>query len=376
MLAKPIIPLFKVFVNPNVKEKIYSTLMSGWTGEGPRVIEFENKLSEITKNKNVSALSAGTHGLTLAIRIIDEKRKILRGGSIITSALTCFATSTPILENGADIIWADINKDDLNISPESIKEKIRDDTKAIIVIHWGGNPCRMNEIYEISKETGIPVIEDGAHAFGSFYVGHPIGECSHSDFCMISFQAIKSLNCGGDGGALFYRNKEDCEEGKLLRWFYIDRNSNRKDLRCEEDILRFGYKMQMNDVTATIGLSNLETVWANIKIAQDNADFYRKNLNNISGITLLYESKENISSRWIFTILVDDLPGFARKMGEKGIMVSQVHARNDKHACVKKFRTYLPNLESIIHKHVSIPVGWWVTAEDREYILSSIQSGW
>jgi dTDP-4-amino-4,6-dideoxygalactose transaminase len=370
------IPLFKVSMNPNVKEKVFRTLMSGWTGEGPRVIEFEKKLGKIVKNENVACLSAGTHGLTLAIRLIDENNRKFRGGSIITSAITCFATSTPILENGADIIWADINKDDLNISPESIREKIRDDTKAIIVIHWGGNPCKMDEIYEISKETGIPIIEDGAHSFGSFYKGHPIGECSHSDFCMISFQAIKTLNCGGDGGALFLRSEEDCREAKLFRWFYIDRNSNRKDLRCEEDIEKFGYKMQMNDVTATIGLSNLEKVWGNIKIAQDNAEFYRESLKDISGIILIKESKENVSSRWIFTIFVDDLPGFARKMGENRIMVSQVHARNDKHSCVRKFRTDLPNLESIIHKHISIPVGWWVTKEDREFIVDTIKKGW
>jgi dTDP-4-amino-4,6-dideoxygalactose transaminase len=278
----------------------------------------------------------------------------------------------PIIMQGADIVWADVERD-LNIDPVAIKYAITDKTKAIVVIHWGGYPCDMEEIKKVAGD--IPIIEDCAHAYGSEYQGSPIGSCEYSDYAMFSFQAIKHLT-SVDGGALCCKNEDDYKRGKLLRWYGIDRESPRTDFRCEEDIIDWGYKFHMNDVCATIGLSNMNIASENIRKATDNAKYFENELSGIDGIELPQIKKDRKSSYWLFTMLVENRSEFTYMMGSKGIAVSRVHERNDKHTCFSKFKKDLPGLESIINEMICIPVGWWLSKEDREYIVDCIKSGW
>lgn len=362
--------MFKVAMNPDLNSELLRVLHSGWIGQGPMVKEFEHELSQVFANGKVLTLSSGTHGLSLALRLCDVEP----GDEVITTPLTCTATNMPILGMGADIVWADVKRD-LNIDPKSIKECITDKTKAIIVVHWGGYPCDMGEINSISLKHGIPVIEDCAHAYGSYYAGHPIGDCSLSSFAMFSFQAIKHLT-SVDGGALCCSTKHAYERGKLLRWYGIDRESPRTDFRCEADIAEFGYKFHMNDVCATIGMYNMELADENINAACDNAAYYERELADVSGIELNQMAKDRQSSYWLFSMLVDRRSEFTHMMGRKGIAVSRVHERNDKHTCFDKYKRELPGLESIIDKMICIPVGWWITPEDRSYIVECIKGGW
>ena len=370
-----LIPLFKVAMNPDIDFELLATIHSGWIGEGPKVRQFEDELRKRIGNNNLVALSSGTHGLSLALAM----EGIGPGDEVISTPLTCFATNAPILASGAKIVWADIDPYTLNIDPYSVEEKIHPGkTKAIIVVHWGGLPCDMEILHGLSSNYDIPIIEDAAHAFGSYYGIDPIGTCNYSDYCMFSFQAIKHLNTG-DGGALCMNTLDKAQRAKLLRWYGIDRESKHINMRCEADIGEAGFKYHMNDIAAVIGLSNLSIVDSNMEKTKENAAYYSSQLSDIPGITLLDDGTTGIlrqSSYWLFTILVDDLPGFANKMGERGIAVSQVHARNDKHSCVRDFESNLPGVESIIHRHISIPVGWWVDKEDRERIISTIQEGW
>jgi len=219
------------------------------------------------------------------------------------------------------------------------------------------------------------VIEDAAHAFGATYKESKIGDCKYSDYVMLSFQAIKYLTCV-DGGALFTKSNDDYECGKLLRWYGIDRECPRTDFRCEDDIESIGWKYHMNDVAATFGLVNIKHVYKNINMARDNASYYRKHLVDVNGVTLLQNAEDRESSYWLFTILVENRPEFFHMMGEKGISVSRVHERNDKHTCVKQFKRELPMLDSVIDKMVCLPVGFWVSHTDREYIVDAIKGGW
>jgi len=365
------IPLFKVYMNNEVGPLVNSVLYSGWIGQGPKVEEFEKKLGDEFENEKVLSLSAGTHGLSLALRLAG----VGPGDEVITTPLTCTATNVPILMQGAKIVWADIKPNDLNIDYRSIKSSINGNTKAIMVVHWGGYPCDMKEIYEIAQKANIKVIEDGAHAFGSIYKGSVIGSCAYSDYSMMSFQAIKHLTTV-DGGALFLKHIKDYERAKLLRWYGIDRESPRKDMRCEEDISEWGYKYHMNDVCATVGLANFDAAVENVMAARGNARYYNQELTGESGVEVIQTKQDRLSSYWIYTLLVEDRTSFAHMMGTRGISVSRVHERNDKHTFTKEYRKNLPGLESVIDKMICIPVGWWVTKEDREYIVDTIKGGW
>lgn len=362
------IPMFKVAMNSELDSDLLKVIHSGWIGQGNGVKDFELKLSKVFNNDKVLTLSAGTHGLSLALRLAG----VGIGDEVISSPLTCTATNMPIMMQGADIVWADVERD-LNIDPVAIKYAITDKTKAIVVIHWGGYPCDMEEIKKVAGD--IPIIEDCAHAYGSEYQGSPIGSCEYSDYAMFSFQAIKHLT-SVDGGALCCKNEDDYKRGKLLRWYGIDRESPRTDFRCEEDIIDWGYKFHMNDVCATIGLSNMNIASENIRKATDNAKYFENELSGIDGIELPQIKKDRKSSYWLFTMLVENRSEFTYMMGSKGIAVSRVHERNDKHTCFSKFKKDLPGLESIINEMICIPVGWWLSKEDREYIVDCIKSGW
>jgi dTDP-4-amino-4,6-dideoxygalactose transaminase len=297
-----------------------------------------------------------------------------KGDEVISTPLTCTATNMPILMQGADIKWADVKKD-FNIDPESIKNSINGKTRAIIVVHWGGYPCDMSEIGQISHDYGIPVIEDCAHVFNAVYKGHQIGDCKWSKFAMFSFQAIKHLTCV-DGGALCIEDYDAYKRAKLLRWFGIDREGIRSDFRCEEDIKEWGYKYHMNDVCATIGLCNISVAYENDKKAQSNARWYESSLIPFDGIEIPQIAEDRESSYWLFTMLVEKRSDFCAMMASKGISVSRVHERNDKHSCFSKFKRDLPGLESIIDKMICIPVGWWLKEDDVQYIIESIKEGW
>ena len=128
------------------------------------------------------------------------------------------------------------------------------------MVHWGGYPCDLDRVKKIQQQAkdmfGIKpvVIEDCAHSFGSEYKGKPLG--THGNICAFSFQAIKHLT-SGDGGCVAFPKEDQLKRFKLLRWYGIDRDDNRKDFRCESDIAEYGFKMHMNDINATIGIENL-----------------------------------------------------------------------------------------------------------------------
>ena len=359
------IPLFKVFMPESVFEPVRRVLLSGYIGEGPRVEQFESQLAPWFGSDNVLAVNNGTAALQLALRLSD----VGFGDEVISTAMTCSATNEPILAMGAKIVWADIDPWTANIDYRDVVRKITPKTKAIMCVHWGGYPCDLNELKVIAAEHGIKLIEDACHAFGSTYHGEPIG--SHSDFACFSFQAIKHMTTV-DGGALTCRSKADCERGRLLRWYGIDRRSKRKDLRCEADIKEFGYKFHMNDVTATIGLEQLKYVSGTLAKHRANAAQYDQAFKNLNAVRLLSYKPDRLSSYWLYTMRVKDRPRFIEHMKKAGITVSQVHARNDFHTMVGDFRTPLPGVDEFTAEQVSIPVGWWLTDRDLTHVINAV----
>ena len=161
---------------------------------------------------------------------------------------------------------------------------------------------------------------------------------------------------------------------RLLRWYGIDREQPGKDdFRCEEDIPEWGFKFHMNDINATIGIHNFPHVSKCIDGFKDNAAYYDEQLSSCDGITLM---RRDDWASWIYTLKVERRTDFMRYMDSKGVMVSRVHERNDKHSCVTDFQAPLPKLDKLSEEMICIPNGWWVSKEDREYIVECIRRGW
>jgi dTDP-4-amino-4,6-dideoxygalactose transaminase len=390
------IDLFKVFMAPTAAEEVGKVLNSGYIGQGPKVEEFEKMLKKQLNNDYVLTLNSGTSGLHLALHLLKNPTKhnksyygvihdtsdwpgLEYGDEVLATPMTCTASNWPILANGLKIKWVDINPKTLNMDLDDLARKITPKTKVIMLVHWGGYPNDLDRVTEIQEMAyrlyGFKpaVIEDGAHSFGSEYKGKPIG--SHGNLTMYSLQAIKHIT-SIDGGLLLCPHKELYRRGKLMRWYGIDRDGDRKDFRCEADVEEWGFKFHMNDVCATVGMENLKHSKQIIESHKSHAKFYDSSLKNVNGVTLLDREHGHDSAFWIYSMLVDNRDGFYKWMNECGISVSQVHERNDKHTCVREFRSQLPNLENNIEKIVSIPVGWWLTDENTEYIVDCIKKGW
>jgi len=380
------IPLFKVYMSQKVAEEVPNTLLSGFITQGPKVEEFEKQLSERLDNPYVLTLNSATSGLTLALRLLQRHNVEVGWPGInketdvvLTTPLTCTATNWPILANGLNLQWVDVDPKTCCMCLEDLERKITKYTKVIYVVHWGGSPIDLYKLDQVlerkRREIGFKpwVIEDCAHAFMSKFDGKYLG--SHHNICVYSLQAIKHLTTG-DGGLITLPNREFYERAKLLRWYGIDRdkrNYSRKDFRLENDVEEWGYKFHMNDLNATIGLCNLSEIDTVIEGHKRNAQLYNKELQGLNKVKLLELSDKAEGSYWIYTLMVNDAETFINFMKEKGISASQVHKRNDMHTCVSKYICHLPNLTAIENQYVCIPVGWWVTNEQAGHIVDAVK---
>ena len=371
------IPLFRVAMSTGAAAAAAEVLASGYIGQGPRVEVFEQRLQERLGTPHVATVNSGTSALHLALHLAARDGD--GGGEVVTTPLTCTATNWPILANGLSLRWADVDPATCNIDVEDVARKITPATTAVMVVHWGGYPVDLDGLNRVlddaEKANGRRpvVIEDCAHAWGATYKGKPVG--SHGNYAAFSFQAIKHLTAG-DGGALSLPDQDSYARAKLLRWYGIDRESERADFRCEADIAEWGYKFHMNDINASIGLANLDIVDTVVSRHRSNAAYFDKALDNVDGVELLERNDDRESSFWLYTMMVDRRDDFMRKLAGAGIAVSRVHERNDLHTCVAQYRSSLPNLEHVVSRMICIPVGWWVTEEGRGRIVDTIQSGW
>lgn len=374
-----IVPLFKVYMNPNAGKDVEKTLASGMITQGPKVEEFEKKLREYFNYPYILTLNSATSGLTLALRLLNLPADTI----VLSCPLTCTATNWPILFHNLSIKWVDVDPGTCNIDLDDAKKKITRETRVIVIVHWGGYPVDLDKVNDLkiyARETygtTLHIIEDCAHAFGAKYKEKNIGVYGNN-ICVFSLQAIKHLTTG-DGGLIFLPNEELFRRAKLLRWFGIDREkrSGNGDFRMEPDIAEWGYKFHMNDIQATIGLSNLPCIEDNLRVMRLNYDKYHKELGNLKNVKLLNNDPDHLSACWLFTIrILNGLKNeFMRFMTGKKIMVSQVHQRNDIHSCVEKFKSHEPlhNLDFFEKEIVCIPVGWWVTDSEHKYIVEHIK---
>jgi dTDP-4-amino-4,6-dideoxygalactose transaminase len=381
------IPLFKVFMSDDVVAPLIATITSGNITQGVKVEEFEQKLTDFIANPYILTLNSATAGLTLALRLLIEKDEETNwpgfdkeNDIVLTPALTCFATTAAILANDVKIRWLDVDLNTANIDLCDLKNKLNERTKVIYVVHWGGTPVDLDSLkelqeYSLQKYGFKPmIVEDCAHAFGAEYNNNKIG--NNENICVFSLQAIKHLTTG-DGGLIMLPNKKLYDRCKLLRWYGIDRdkrNYKGKDLRLENDITEYGYKFHMNDINATIGIHNLQHMNNILEKNRTNGMFLDKNLKDIPGITLMHNNPKCNSAYWLYTLRVTNKYNFMEKMKDAGIMTSQVHNRNDINSCVENYREILPNLDILETELVCIPVGWWLSSDDLDHIISTIRS--
>ena len=366
------IVLFYPHVSELAKSSVMETLDSRWIGQGPKVKLFEENFSErFASNSPAIAVGSGTDALHLSYMLAGLKP----GDEVIAPVFTCTATNIPFLYMGVKIKFADIDLNTMNIDVNHVRQLMNENVKAIICVHYGGLPCDMDELQSISNEWGIPIIEDAAHAVGGKYKGVNIG--SISEFTMFSFQAIKHITTG-DGGMLIVKDKNLIDKAERIRWFGIDRKSKQAGI-WENDIKEIGYKYQMTDISAAMGIAALTEFDEQSRIRKEIFKIYETELTNCERLRVVGAGfKDREHAAWLFTVIVEDRYKLQEKLRDNNIESNQVHFRNDRYSIFKEFTDgkVFPNMDKVEDDYLVLPLHTKMTVEDARRVCQVIKSGW
>lgn len=365
-------PLFKVFQPEGVDAALRETLYSGFIAEGEKTAAFTRLVGTFIDNPRTVAVNSCTTALSIAFRLAG----VGPGDEVISTSLTCIASNEPILQLGARVVWADVDPATGMITAQTIAPLITPKTKAILVLHKEGDPARLAEILELAHRHGIKVVEDAAHTFGARYNGRRIG--SRGDFACFSFQAIKHITTG-DGGALACGSEQDYLRARRLKWFGVDRESRppgKTVLNEVADIAEWGFKGNMNDIAATIGIEQMKHADRILEAFHANGLAYSELLAGVPGVTLIRRSKDDYGIYWAYCLLAERRADLIRKLAEHGISAGQIHERNDTYSMFRDSRRDLPGVVHFDARELCLPCGWWVSTDERERIAAVIRSGW
>jgi dTDP-4-amino-4,6-dideoxy-D-glucose/dTDP-4-amino-2,4-dideoxy-beta-L-xylose transaminase len=378
------IPMFKVAMSPAALDGVARVLESGQLEHGPRACELEQAVGARLGNPHVIAVDYGTSGLHLAVRLaafgagaVPGERSAAEAGEVLSVPLTFEATNWAVLANGLGLRWVDIDPNTLSIDFDDLERKITPATRAITVVHWLGYPVDLDRLHAVvdAAEARLGfrpvVIEDGAQALGASFRGRPVG--GHGNITVFSLGAIKQLTAGS-GGLVALPDAAMEERARRLRWLGIDRTADRST--GSYDIAEWGYRFTMNDVAAAIALANLEILDDVVASARDNAAYFDEMLRDVPGLEQVEPVPGARPSYWAYPLKVDDRASFKRKLADAGIPTSIIARRNDAHTCVRDIAEPLPGLDSVYDRLAYLPAGWWLSEDDREWIVDVIRSGW
>lgn len=360
------LPLVKVAMPPKEKllPELEKVLYSGMIGEGESVYTFENKFSETFNVPHTISTNSGTAALHIALLLAGAAPN----REVITTSMTAEPTNTVILQTGATPVFADVDPNTGNLCPTAVAASITARTVAICVVHYAGYPADLSALRAIADTHGVALIEDCAHALGAKYRGQPIGTIGDSG--IFSFQAIKHMTTV-DGGALTLRDSNQAHLARQLRWFGLTKGVP----RTEVDLKQPGFKYNMNNVTAAIGLKQLETIGNLIDRHQENGKFYDSAFSRISGLQPAIISEGADPSYWIYTLLCDDSDAVEKCLMANQVTASKLHRPNHYHSVFSPFAKSMPGLDRFYKRLMHIPCGWWVNDEDREKIVDLLKRG-
>jgi dTDP-4-amino-4,6-dideoxygalactose transaminase/nucleoside-diphosphate-sugar epimerase len=284
------------------EQEVLDTLRSGWLTTGPKVHRFEKELAEYTGAAHAIAVSSCTAALHLSLAALD----IGPGDEVITSPITFPATANVVVHLGATPVFADIDPRTLNIDPLEIERRITPRTKAILPVHFGGQPADMDAIYAIAVRHNLAVIEDAAHAIGAEYRGRKVGNLAGSVAACFSFYPIKNMT-SAEGGAILTNDETFARRARLLTLHGISSDAwdrYTKNGSHHWETLEAGYKYNMTDVQAAIGLPQLSRLDSFIRTRTRYAAMYREALAELPEVELLMTIPGVTHANHLMTVLL------------------------------------------------------------------------
>ena len=297
-MNKDFLLFHKPFISDDEINEMVDTLRSGWLSMGPKTIKFEDGFNTYIGSKKSVAVSSWTAAGHLTL----EAFGINPGDEVIVPTMTFPATAEIVCYFGANPIIVDVDEGTLNISLDEIEKSVTPKTKAIIPVHYGGQPCDMDEINEFAKHHNLRVLEDAAHALPATYKGKKIGTIS--EVTCFSFYATKTLSTG-EGGMICTNNEEIAERCAIMRMHGINRNAWKRYSESGSwyyEVVAPGFKYNFTDLQASLGIPQLKKVDDMWNARKNIAKKYTEALNDFDLITLHTIKPDRESSWHLFPI--------------------------------------------------------------------------
>jgi len=374
---------FLPFSRPSITEEdisaVADVLRSGWITTGPNVADFERAFCENVGCKRAVALSSATAGMHLVLKALG----IGPGDEVITPSMTWVSTINLIVLAGATPVFADVDKDTLMISPDWVEESISPKTRLIVPVHFAGAAADMASLRRIAARIEVPLVEDAAHALGTNYSGAHVGKEGTSIF---SFHPIKNITTG-EGGMFCSDNQDLIEHINRLKFHGLgvdayDRQTQGRSPQAE--VLEPGYKYNMTDMAAVLGLRQLARVDEFNRKRTVLAIRYRELLSEIDEMLPLSVPSDTTRHAWhLFIVRLDtDRAGLSRDdfMAElkqrnigTGLHFRAVHLQKYYRESMDMRRGMLPNTEWNSDRICSLPLFPDMTFEDVDDVVEAIK---
>jgi dTDP-4-amino-4,6-dideoxygalactose transaminase len=302
----PMRAAFLPFARPALGEEeiaeVVDTLRSGWITTGPKVERFTAAFVDFVGGRFAVPVSSATAGLHVALLALG----VGPGDEVITTPLTFVATLNTIVHCGATPVLCDIDAATLNIRVEEVARRITPKTKAVVPVHYVGQPADLDPLVELASERGIAVLEDAAHAVGAEYKGRKIG--SFPTTSVFSFHPNKNMTTG-EGGMVVTEDETVFEKAALLKFHGMDRESWKRFSRAGSpryDVALPGFKYNMMDIQAALGLHQLNRLEGFLVERERLAARYDEKLANLPGLILPQRVAYPVRHAWhLYTPLVD-----------------------------------------------------------------------
>jgi perosamine synthetase len=368
------IPLFKIYWDNEDIEKVNSVIKRGayWT-TGPAAEEFESKISDYIGSEYCVTFNSGTsalHSILLAYGIAE-------GDEVIVPSFTFIATANAPLFTGAKPIFADIEEKTFGLDPQDVEKRITNRTRAIIPVHFGGSPCLINELKDIAEDHNLLLIEDAAESFGGMINNQKLG--TFGDSAMFSFCQNKIITTG-DGGCITTNSKDVYEKLKLIRSHGRQETSNYFSSAEFMDYVTLGYNFRISDITAALGVSQINKVDRIIQMRRNNAKYLTNRLSSIEEISVINPPKGYFHVYQMYTIRVAGGPqnrnALMKHLSDEGIGTKvYFHPVHLMHFYRNKFGYKggeLPCTEELSNQVLSLPMYPTLTKAEMDYIAKAI----
>ncbi len=371
------IPFHKPYITEEEEKEVIESLRKGWLTIGKKTMEFESRFGDYIGSKNAVAVNSCTAALHLALRVIG----LQEGDEVIIPSMTFVATAEVVNYFKAKPVLVDVEKETHLIDVNEIEKKITPRTKAIIPVHYSGQPCDMDEILGIAKQYNLYVIEDAAHALPAWYKGEKIGTIG--DITAFSFYATKTL-ATGEGGMATTDNDEWAERMKILRLHGISKDAWKRYSRegsWDYDVLENGYKYNMTDINAALGLAQLRKLEWMWKEREKIAGMYNEAFKEYEEL-ILYEIKPDRVTSWHLYPLKIKLESlritrnqFIEELKKRGIGTSVHFIPLYRFSYYKRMGYDVKdfvNSEWIFERVVSLPIFPGMKKEEVEYVIENV----